>query len=215
MRKFFMLTAIFAVLAMAGQAGAVQVSLHGDLRNEFNLYTNQAVMYSGGETLAKSPVRHDTNNAFFGKVKYRLWTGLASNDGKVKLVYGIELGGLDFGNKAYSKGGAAATPATASTSRPAGPTLNSSSPWCRKRLWLPLACSPSRSTTTSGRRPPWAYSSPATTGPRLQAGLGSRPGALSHRHQQERLPGRRRLPGARRHEAGGRAQDRRLRPLPA
>lgn len=106
MRKFFMLVAVFAVVAMAGQASAVEISVHGDLNNRFNLYTNQSQIYKTFESVSRveNPVTKDSNNAFWGDIKYRLWTDLATNDGKIKLVYAIELGAIRFGQD-YSKGG--------------------------------------------------------------------------------------------------------------
>ncbi len=107
MKKMAILLGVMMVLGFAGSALAVDVTVHGDLNNRFNLYTNQAIMYSGAESIAKAPVRNDSNSAFWGDIKYRLWTDLATNDGKVKVVYAIELGALRFGQQNYSKGGGA------------------------------------------------------------------------------------------------------------
>ncbi len=99
---------VLLALAMATPALAVDVTVHGDLNNRFNLWTNQAQMYKGSETVKKTNVVSDkTNSATWGDIKYRLWTELSTNDGAVKGVYGIELGALRFGDSTYSKGGGA------------------------------------------------------------------------------------------------------------
>ncbi|WP_028323985.1 hypothetical protein [Desulfatirhabdium butyrativorans] len=102
---FWAILALVMAVGLAGQAAAVDVAIHGDFNNRFNLYTNQSQMYKGGETETKQPVRSDDNSAFWGDIKYRLWTELGTNDGKIKGVYAIELGALRFGQSDYSKGG--------------------------------------------------------------------------------------------------------------
>ncbi|MEJ2700230.1 MAG: hypothetical protein P8Z70_11305, partial [Desulfuromonadales bacterium] len=108
MKKLAIFLGVMMVLGYAGSALAVDVTVHGDLNNRFNLYTNQSQMYAGAETVAKSPViSHTDNSAFWGDIKYRLWTELATNDGAIKGVYAIELGALRFGQNPYGKGGGA------------------------------------------------------------------------------------------------------------
>lgn len=121
MKKLVCILGALLALGLAGQAFALDVAVHGDLNNQFNLYTNQALLYKGTEAVAnpvknlvdpvKNPqgfaVQDHSNGAFFGQIKYRLWTELSTNDGKVKGVYAIELGGLRFGDSTYKKGGGA------------------------------------------------------------------------------------------------------------
>jgi hypothetical protein len=106
MKKLAFLLGILLVLGVAGPSLAVDVTVHGDLNNQFNLYTNQAPMYRSSDTVIgvtanppNYPVTHDSNSGFWGQVKYRLWTELATNDGAVKGVYAIEFGGLRFGQQ--------------------------------------------------------------------------------------------------------------------
>ncbi len=107
----FILVALLAMSA-AGPAFALDVTVHGDLNHQFNLYTNKALLYKGTEAVAKPlsggfAIEDRTHGAFFGQIKYRIWTELSTNDGAAKGVYGIELGGLRFGDSTYSKGGGA------------------------------------------------------------------------------------------------------------
>ncbi len=109
MSKMKIFLAALVALAMATPALAVDVTVHGDLNNRFNLYTNQAQMYKTFESESRvtNPVSDKTQTATWGDIKYRLWTELSTNDGAVKGVYAIELGALRFGDSTYSKGGGA------------------------------------------------------------------------------------------------------------
>jgi hypothetical protein len=112
MKKLVCILGALLALGLAGQAFALDVAVHGDLNNQFNLYTNQALLYKGTEAVANPlsggyAVQSADNGAFWGQIKYRIWTELSTNDGKVKGVYGIELGGLRFGMNPYGKGGGA------------------------------------------------------------------------------------------------------------
>lgn len=98
MSKMKIFLAVLAALAMATPALALDVTLHGDFNNRFNLYTNQSQVYTSYETVKGKPIQKDDNTAFWGDTKYRLWTEAATNDGAVKAVYAIELGALRFGN---------------------------------------------------------------------------------------------------------------------
>jgi len=104
MQKIFVLATLLS-LAMCGTALAADISVHGDLNNRFNLFTNQSQLYKGAESISGTPIQEDSNSAFWGDIKYRLWTEVATNDGKVRGVYAIELGALRFGQKDYPKGG--------------------------------------------------------------------------------------------------------------
>jgi hypothetical protein len=105
-----MMTAVFA-----GSAQAVDFKVHGDLNNRFMLYTDQANMFRGSETVSSSPlagrvIDKDGIDESWGEIKYRLWVEAATNDGKVKGVYAIEVGAIRFGDSTAlggsTKGGA-------------------------------------------------------------------------------------------------------------
>jgi hypothetical protein len=101
MRKGYvvLLAAVMVAVGFAGSASAAEVKFSGDLNNRFNLYTDQASMFRGAETIRSGAnINRDGVDEFWGEIKYRLTVEASTNDGKVKGVYGIELGALRFGN---------------------------------------------------------------------------------------------------------------------
>ncbi|ORJ62059.1 hypothetical protein [Geothermobacter hydrogeniphilus] len=112
MKKVLSLLVVLLMLA-AGSAMAATFEFHGDLNNRFNLYTNHADLYSGFGNMQRlngkradgvAPIGKDKAEDTWGEIKYRLWTEAATNDGKIKGVYAIEIGAVRYGNK--TKGGA-------------------------------------------------------------------------------------------------------------
>lgn len=100
MKKLTLLVGVVLALGFAGSAPAAQFQFHGDFNNRFMLYTDQAPLYSGSETIKLRNINKDGIREGWGSIKYRLWAEAASDDGKVKGVYAIELGALRFGNGA-------------------------------------------------------------------------------------------------------------------
>jgi len=102
MKKLMLLVGVMLALGFAGSAPAAEFQFHGDLNNRFHAYTDQAGMFSASETVrtAAGTIDKDGIDESWGEIKYRLWVEAATNDGKVKGVYGIELGALRFGNGA-------------------------------------------------------------------------------------------------------------------
>ena len=102
MKKVLSLLVVLLVAA-AGSALAADFEFHGDFNNRFGLYTNQAQMYNGAETIGKTPLRADDVDEFFADIKYRANVTAATNDGAVKGVLALEVGGLQYGtNSGYS-----------------------------------------------------------------------------------------------------------------
>lgn len=94
MKKLVLLLIFALVLGLTVPALGVDLEFHGDLNNRFQVYTNQNDFFRAeqqGITRDKKVVDN------FGEIKYRLWTEASTNDGKVKGVYAIEVGGLRFG----------------------------------------------------------------------------------------------------------------------
>nr|WP_320049087.1 hypothetical protein [uncultured Desulfuromonas sp.] len=96
-------TALALMLAMAAPALAVEFEFHGDLKTEFRINSNQSGFTGVKEFAAKldptqSKISDDGVNDSFASFKYRLWTEVASDDGAVKGVYAIEVGGVHFGD---------------------------------------------------------------------------------------------------------------------
>lgn len=99
MSKFKIFLAALAAVALATPALAAKFDLHGDFNNRFGLYTNQAQMYSGTENVRDvgAAIDEDDIEEFFADFKYRLESTMATDDGAVKGVFAIEIGGVQFG----------------------------------------------------------------------------------------------------------------------
>jgi len=92
------LVALAAIVAVATPALAADFEFHGDLNNRFGLYTNQAGMFSGVENVDGQNLSADSVDEFFADIKYRANMTASSNDGAVKGVLALEIGGLQFGS---------------------------------------------------------------------------------------------------------------------
>lgn len=104
MKRAVWVLGVLMVLGLAGSATAAEFKFHGDLNNRFMVYTDQARMFGGAETIKTAGVvDKDGVDESWGEVKYRLWAEAATDDGKVKGVYAIELGAIKFGDS--SRGG--------------------------------------------------------------------------------------------------------------
>lgn len=94
--------ALVVMLGMAAPALAVDFTFHGDLNHRFRLYTNQVNFFDGAgnswQSMHKKAITEEDNNDLMGEIKYRLWTEMASDDGAIKGVYAIEVGGIQFGS---------------------------------------------------------------------------------------------------------------------
>ncbi|MEJ2199976.1 MAG: hypothetical protein P8X63_03025 [Desulfuromonadaceae bacterium] len=98
MRNLKLVLATLVALGLAVPALAADFKFSGDLNHRFNLYTNQGNIYSGPETISSAnPIEKNDVEEFFGDIKYRLVVEAATNDGRVKGVYAVEVGGLRFG----------------------------------------------------------------------------------------------------------------------
>jgi hypothetical protein len=95
------LLAVALALLVAAPAMAAKFEFHGDLNNRFLLYTDQINFFSSN---ASSTALDDQDAPdSFGEVKYRMWMEAATDDGKVKGVYAIELGGVRFGTSGVGR----------------------------------------------------------------------------------------------------------------
>ncbi|HEU5361358.1 MAG TPA: hypothetical protein VFU42_09420 [Candidatus Deferrimicrobiaceae bacterium] len=110
MRKTVWILGVLLSIGLAGSAFAAQFQFHGDLNHRFLVYTDQAGMFKGSETIGSTAVDKDGIDESFGDIKYRLWVEAATDDGKVKGVYAIEIGAIRFGDGSTlggsTKGGA-------------------------------------------------------------------------------------------------------------
>nr|WP_320049086.1 hypothetical protein [uncultured Desulfuromonas sp.] len=100
------LLALLAVLICAAPTLAVDFAFHGDFSNEFRLYSNQSKFFTGDfgyKASRTAAIADDTTSDSFASVKYRLWTEIATDDGAVKGVFAVEIGGIHYGDN--SRGG--------------------------------------------------------------------------------------------------------------
>jgi hypothetical protein len=112
MNKLTKLLGALLVFGVASSAHALQLKLSGDLNHRFMVYTDQATLYSASETIASANtnpvprrvIADGTIQEAFGELKYRLTAEMATDDKKVRGVYGIELGAIRFGSTVASPG---------------------------------------------------------------------------------------------------------------
>jgi hypothetical protein len=109
LKKLLAVLAVSLPLAAAAQAAkpAIKFKFSGDLNNRFMLFTDQAGIYSGAETIAAAPsaanpfagrTSDDTVEEMWGDIKYRFTVEASTDDGLARGVYGIELGAIRFGD---------------------------------------------------------------------------------------------------------------------
>ena len=137
MKRLGLLLTFALVLGLAMPAVGAEFKFNGDLNNQFTVYTDQSGMFKGSGESSNDP--QDSGNRIkdkgisdhWGLAKYRLWTTATTNDGAVKGVYGIEIGGIRYGNK--DQGGAFS-----------GDAKNLETRWAYTDLQLPFVESKSR-----------------------------------------------------------------------
>jgi hypothetical protein len=94
MKKLALICAILAMMGLADPVLAVEFEFHGDLNNRFLVYTNRQDWLNNEQ----DGIIEDSNvEAYYGEIKYRFWTEAADDDGAVKGVYAVEIGGMRFG----------------------------------------------------------------------------------------------------------------------
>ena len=94
MKKFRLIIALFAIIATVGPAAAVEFDFHGDMNNRFLIYTNRQDWLNNEQ---QGIIEDSTVDAYYGELKYRFWFEAADDDGAVKGVYAVEIGGIRFG----------------------------------------------------------------------------------------------------------------------
>ena len=97
MSKHLKLLLAFAALALmvAAPAMAAKFEFHGDLNNRFLVYTDQINFFSSNSSSTALDEKDAPDS--FASIKYRMWMEAATDDGKIKGVYAIELGAIRFG----------------------------------------------------------------------------------------------------------------------
>jgi len=110
MKRFGVLLIFALVLGLAMPAVGAEFAFHGDLNNQFTVYTDQAGVFDGfgeqqrrhGDDPEKALIKDDGRSSGWGGIKYRLWTEAATNDGAVKGVVATEMSGLHYGDPGNS-----------------------------------------------------------------------------------------------------------------
>jgi len=96
MKKFWLLLIFLLAIGFTFPAMAAEFTFNGDFNNRFQLYTNQNGFFVAEQ---QGVIRDKDVNDNFGEAKYRLWTEAATNDGDIKGVFAVEIGGLRFGEE--------------------------------------------------------------------------------------------------------------------
>ena len=109
MKRLGIALAILLALALTVPAFGAEFAFHGDLNNRFTVYTNQSGFFSGAgeqalpDNSSAQALKKDGVIGYWGNIKYRLWTEAATNEGNVKGVYAIEVGGVQYGKDGSGK----------------------------------------------------------------------------------------------------------------
>jgi hypothetical protein len=94
MKNFKFGLAVLFVLGMVIPAGSAEFQFHGDMNNRFLLYTNRNDWFQPDQ---QGNINRENVSKSYGELKYRFWAEAETNNGNVKGVYGIEVGGIRFG----------------------------------------------------------------------------------------------------------------------
>jgi hypothetical protein len=97
MKKLGFVLAIMMLMGTVTPVEAVDFSFHGDMNNRFLIYTNRQDWLSNEQ---QGIIEDNTVDAYYGELKYRFWFEAGDDDGNVKGVYAIEVGGIRFGEGA-------------------------------------------------------------------------------------------------------------------
>jgi hypothetical protein len=76
------------------QAKAIDFEVHGDMNHRFLIYTNHNDWFSPEQ---QGELNDGSVEDEYGELKYRFWFEAADDEGKVKGVYAVEIGGVRFG----------------------------------------------------------------------------------------------------------------------
>jgi hypothetical protein len=94
MKKLGFMLAILTLMGVAAPAVAVEFEFHGDMNNRFLIYTNRQDWLNNEQD---GIIEDGTVDAYYGEIKYRFWFEASDDDGNIKGVYAVEIGGMRFG----------------------------------------------------------------------------------------------------------------------
>jgi len=101
MKKLGFVIGLMLIIGFAAEAVAVEFEFHGDMNNRFLVYTNRDDWLQNEQ---QGQIGDKTVNATYGELKYRYWFEASDDDGDVKGVYAIEIGGVRWGREGSGKG---------------------------------------------------------------------------------------------------------------
>ncbi|MBN2705190.1 MAG: alginate export family protein [Deltaproteobacteria bacterium] len=124
---------VLMLLAVALPSLAADVKIKGDFNNRFMVYTN----HNDWLDVEEGVLRDGSSSETWGEAKYRMWFDAGTDDGKVKGVWAMEIGGLEYGKP--SVGGSSSTGGSYS-----GDNVNIETRWLYTDFQLPWACEKAR-----------------------------------------------------------------------
>lgn len=93
-KNYKLLLITFFTITITAPAFAVNFQFHGDMNNRFLINTNKMDWLQPGQ---KGEINSGNVSDSYGELKYRFWTNASTNDGNVKGVLALEIGGARFG----------------------------------------------------------------------------------------------------------------------
>jgi len=101
MKKLGFIIGLTLILGFAGESIGAEFAFHGDMNNRFLIYTQRSDWLVNE---SQGTIGDKTVDATYGELKYRFWFEAADDDGDVKGVYAIEIGGIRWGREGSGKG---------------------------------------------------------------------------------------------------------------
>ena len=96
MKKLGFIIGLTLILGFAVQSMAAEFAFHGDMNNRFLIYTDRSDWLRNESA---GVIGDKSVSATYGELKYRFWFEAADDDGDVKGVYAIEIGGVRWGRE--------------------------------------------------------------------------------------------------------------------
>jgi hypothetical protein len=100
MKKLGFVIGLILIIGFAAEAVAVEFAFHGDMNNRFLVYTNRNDWL---HSESQGTIGDKKVDATYGELKYRYWFEAADDDGDIKGVYAIEIGGIRWGREGTGK----------------------------------------------------------------------------------------------------------------
>jgi hypothetical protein len=100
MKKLGFVIGLMLIIGFAVEAVAVEFAFHGDMNNRFLIYTDRSDWLQNEQA---GTIGDKTVDATYAELKYRYWFEASDDDGDVKGVYAIEIGGVRWGREGSGK----------------------------------------------------------------------------------------------------------------